>query len=341
MPTVCLEREFLQSEARGEVSAHLQRGGGSCCRLNTVAYLHHSVETPWRNYLSSETLPHGQILAHYIEKFTPIHTHPNMKALVRILVLTLAASTALAEDCDDAHSGCGSWAESGECSKNEAFMKISCGESCGFCTPPPMLEKSDDPLLGDERVVMQISWSDTSKGEMSWGEIVLGFYPTIAPVTVAHILRLVRMGGYNPNEIFRVDKGFVAQLQGVDGGRRAPMNKALREIAIKTVPDEFNIEVRHKKGMLSMGKFEAPDTGTSSFSMLLGDAPFLDNKYTIFGRVVKGDAVLKRLEQVETVREGIFVKPKVRVEVVSAVVMYADGRGGLVLDDSERRKVEL
>ena len=263
------------------------------------------------------------------------------KALLRILVLTLAASTALAEDCDDAHSGCGSWAESGECSKNEAFMKISCGESCGFCTPPPMLEKSDDPLLGDERVVMQISWSDTSKGEMSWGEIVLGFYPTIAPVTVAHILRLVRMGGYNTNEIFRVDKGFVAQLQGVDGGRRAPMNKALREVAIKTVPDEFNIEVRHKKGMLSMGKFEAPDTGTSSFSMLLGDAPFLDNKYTIFGRVVKGDAVLKRLEQVETVREGIFVKPKVRVEVVSAVVMYADGRGGLVLDDSERRKVEL
>jgi cyclophilin family peptidyl-prolyl cis-trans isomerase len=75
--------------------------------------------------------------------------------------------------------------------------------------------------------------------------------------------------------------------------------------------------------------------------MLLGDAPFLDNKYTIFGRVVKGDAVLKRLEQVETVLEGIFVKPKVRVEVVSAVVMYADGRGGLVLDESERLKLEL
>ncbi|KOO31495.1 putative peptidyl-prolyl cis-trans isomerase-like protein [Chrysochromulina tobinii] len=149
------------------------------------------------------------------------------------------------------------------------------------------------------------------------------------------------MGGYNTNEIFRVDKGFVAQLQGVDGGRRAPMNKALREVAIKTVPDEFKIEVRHKRGMLSMGKFEAPDTGTSSFSMVLGDAPFLDNKYTIFGRVVKGDAVLKRLEQVETVLEGIFVKPKVRVEVVSAVVMYADGRGGLVLDESERRKLEL
>jgi cyclophilin family peptidyl-prolyl cis-trans isomerase len=70
-------------------------------------------------------------------------------------------------------------------------------------------------------------------------------------------------------------------------------------------------------------------------------APFLDNKYTIFGRVVAGDHVLARLETLQTVRDGIFVKPKSRVEVVSAVVMYADGHGGLVLDESEKRKLEL
>ena len=57
---------------------------------------------------------------------------------------------------------------------------------------------------------MQVHWSDR------YGEIVLGFYPSVAPVTVAHILRLVRMGGYNTNEIFRVDKGFVAQIQSGD-----------------------------------------------------------------------------------------------------------------------------
>ena len=93
--------------------------------------------------------------------------------------------------------------------------------------------------------------------------------------------------------------------------------------------------------MLSMGKFDEPNTGTSSFSMVLGNAKFLDNRYTIFGRVVAGDHVLAKLEKLETVREGIFVKPKQRVEIVSAVVMYADGRGGLVLDEGESRKVEL
>ena len=123
-----------------------------------------------------------------------------------------------------------------------------------------------------------------------------------APVTVAHILQLVRLGGYNTNEIFRVDKGFVAQVQGVDGGRRAPMSKGLRAVAKQTVPDEFSSTLQHKRGVLSMGKFEEPHTGTSSFSMLLGDAPSLDGKYTIFGRVVAGDHVLSQLEQLETAR---------------------------------------
>jgi cyclophilin family peptidyl-prolyl cis-trans isomerase len=246
-------------------------------------------------------------------------------------------SAAYAHACEDSHSGCGSWADGGECQKNVAFMKDSCAASCGFCTPPPMLEADDDPLLGAERVVLQVQYGSPP----SFGEIVLGFYPSVAPVTVAHILQLVRMGGYNTNEIFRVDKGFVAQVQGVDGGRRAPMSKALRAIAKKNVPDEFSSTLTHVRGMLSMGKFDEPDTGTSSFSMVLGNAKFLDGKYTIFGRVVAGDHVLSKLEALETTRDGIFVKPKERVEVVSAVLMYADGQGGLVLDEGERRKVEL
>ena len=84
--------------------------------------------------------------------------------------------------CEDAHSSCGSWADGGECAKNVAFMKESCQLSCGFCTPPPMIDSSDDPLLGPERVVMQIQWGSPP----SFGEIVLGFYPSVAPVTVAH-----------------------------------------------------------------------------------------------------------------------------------------------------------
>ena len=38
-------------------------------------------------------------------------------------------------------------------------------------------------------------------------------------------------------------------------------------------------------GVLSMGRYDDPNSGTSSFSMLLGSAPHLDMTYTIFGLV--------------------------------------------------------
>lgn len=260
----------------------------------------------------------------------------SMFALCVSAVLAVAAAAApIAAPCEDTHSSCGSWADGGQCTENAAFMKGACAESCAFCTPPPLLEESDDPLLGAERVVLQLQWGEHE------GTITLGFYPSVAPVTVAHIVRLVKMGGYNTNEVFRVDKGFVAQVQGVEGGRRARMSPALRAVAKEHVPDEFSETLSHRRGMLSMGKFDEPNSGTSSFSMLLGDARSLDRKYTIFGRVVGGDHVLSALEAVETVREGIFVKPKARVEIVSAALMYADGRGGLVADEAEKRKIEL
>ncbi|CAH8253699.1 unnamed protein product [Arabidopsis lyrata] len=72
---------------------------------------------------------------------------------------------------------------------------------------------SHEPELGSARVVFQTSYGD------------IGFYPTAAPKTVDHIFKLVRLGGYNTNHFFRVDKGFVAN------GRSAPMNEEQRKEA--------------------------------------------------------------------------------------------------------------
>ena len=53
--------------------------------------------------------------------------------------------------------------------------------------------------------------------------------------------------------------------------------------AMKTVPLEVQKGVIHTKGVVSMGRYDDPNSGTSSFSMLLGNAPHLDMQYTIFG----------------------------------------------------------
>ncbi|KAL1355875.1 hypothetical protein HN51_007837 [Arachis hypogaea] len=169
------------------------------------------------------------------------------------------------------------------------------------------LISSLEPQLGSTRVVFQTNY----------GDIEFGFFPTVAPKTVDHIFKLVRLGGYNTNHFFRVDKGFVAQVADVMGGRSAPMNEEQRKEAEKTVVGEFS-EVKHVRGILSMGRYDDPDSGSSSFSILLGNAPHLDGTYAIFGRVTKGDDTLKKLEQLPTRKEGIFVMPTERITILSS-----------------------
>ncbi|KAI3714274.1 hypothetical protein L1987_72871 [Smallanthus sonchifolius] len=176
-----------------------------------------------------------------------------------------------------------------------------------LCSSSAMFAQSDqDSLLGSARVVFQTNY----------GDIEFGFYPGVAPQTVEHIYKLVRLGCYNTNHFFRVDKGFVAQVADVSGGRTAPMNEEQRKEAEKTIKGEFS-DVKHLRGILSMGRYSDPDSAQSSFSMLLGDAPHLDHEYAIFGKVTKGDETLKKLEELPTRREGIFVMPTERITILS------------------------
>lgn len=58
----------------------------------------------------------------------------------------------------------------------------------------------------------------------------------------------------------------------------------MQEEESKTVPLEVHRHVKHeKRGILSMGRLDDPNSGGSSFSILLGAAPHLDMHYTIFG----------------------------------------------------------
>ncbi|KAK9707267.1 hypothetical protein RND81_07G185100 [Saponaria officinalis] len=173
---------------------------------------------------------------------------------------------------------------------------------------------AEQPQLGSSRVIFQTNY----------GDIEFGFYPTVAPKTVEHIFKLVRLGCYNTNHFFRVDRGFVAQVADVVGGRTVPLNAEQRMEAEKTVVGEFS-EVKHVRGILSMGRYDDPDSASSSFSMLLGDAPHLDGKYAIFGKVTKGDETLRKLEELPTRKEGIFVMPMERITILSSYYYDING----------------
>ena len=242
-----------------------------------------------------------------------------------VLLAVALAAPAFGLECKDEHAACKSWADGGECKKNKGFMTNACPVSCDTC-PEPLDPKLVE--LGEDRVIMHVT---------NYGFVELGFYPNAAPVTVKHIVKLFRLGCYDTNHIFRVDKGFVAQIQSVDESSvQKPLSAECKAEASKNVPGEFT-NVPHERGILSMGRMDDPNSGGSSFSMLLGRAAHLDRQYTVFGKVIRGDDVLAKLEQVETTKSGIFVMPKVRITITKAVMK---GSGAAAEEEALRQATE-
>ena len=116
--------------------------------------------------------------------------------------------------------------------------------------------------------------------ESSQGEVVIELLPDLAPGHCAHIKELTREGFYNGVVFHRVLDGFMAQ--GGDptgtgtGGSRKPNLKA-----------EFSPEP-HVRGICSMARSASPDSANSQFFIVFADAGFLDNQYTVWGRVIEG-----------------------------------------------------
>jgi cyclophilin family peptidyl-prolyl cis-trans isomerase len=127
------------------------------------------------------------------------------------------------------------------------------------------------------------------------GTFTARLLPEVAPQTVAQFLRLVNARVYDSVYFYRVEKGFVAQT--ADAADRDVPLTAVQQAAIKPLPLETSRKIRHARGVLSMAHGADPNRGETSFSLLLGDAPHLDRKFTIFGKLEGDGAALRALEK--------------------------------------------
>jgi peptidyl-prolyl cis-trans isomerase B (cyclophilin B) len=152
--------------------------------------------------------------------------------------------------------------------------------------PAPIPEPFLDASVADmarRRVVL----------ETTLGNITIEVFPDRAPNHVRQFLRLAAGGVYDGTAFHRVAKGFVIQ-----GGhmptRREPPNER-QEGYIRTLQPEFS-QTTHVRGIVSMARGEDPASATTSFFIVLGPAPALDGRYSVFGRVVEGLDTVDKIE---------------------------------------------
>ena len=126
--------------------------------------------------------------------------------------------------------------------------------------------------------------------ETTKGRVVIELRPDLAPKHVERIKQLAREGFYDGIPFHRVIDGFMAQTgcpKGTGtGGSGYPNLKA-----------EFSAEP-HVRGVCSMARAQSPDSANSQFFIVFDDATFLDNKYTVWGKVIEG------MENVDKIKRG-------------------------------------
>ena len=135
---------------------------------------------------------------------------------------------------------------------------------------------------------------DTSKTYLAHfkterGEIVAELYADKAPLTVENFVNLARSGFYDGTTFHRVIPGFMAQGGDPTGtGRGGPGYQ---------FGDEFHADLRHDgAGVLSMAN-AGPGTNGSQFFITYSATPHLDDRHSVFGRVVEGTDVLNSIRE--------------------------------------------
>jgi len=158
--------------------------------------------------------------------------------------------------------------------------------------------------------------------ETSQGEIVVEFWPEVAPKTVANFKKLAASGFFNGTAFHRIIPGFMAQ--GGDPLTKDPAQEArwgTGDPGYK-IAAEFNGR-KHERGCISMARSQDPDSAGSQFFLMFGPAPFLDGKYTGFGKMISGEETLAKIEKtpVTASASGEPSKPTRRVEIKSVKIV--------------------
>ena len=121
-----------------------------------------------------------------------------------------------------------------------------------------------------------------------YGTVSLELDATAAPITVQNFLDLAGSGFYDGLTFHRIMDGFMIQ-----GGQGGAAQSIKGEFEANGVPNDIS----HVRGVISMARAQAPDSGSSQFFIVHQDSPFRDGQYAAFGHVTDGMDVVDAIER--------------------------------------------
>lgn len=154
--------------------------------------------------------------------------------------------------------------------------------------------------------------SPTASIETTMGTIDVELRSDIAPLAVENFTKLSQKGYYNGTIFHRVIKKFMIQ-----GGDPTGTGAGGESIWKKPFKDEFSPKALFDSpGILAMAN-RGPTTNGSQFFITAAPTPWLNGYHTIFGKVVKGMDIVKKIEMTPTDGRD---KPQTPIKIVKISV---------------------
>lgn len=151
----------------------------------------------------------------------------------------------------------------------------------------------------------------------SMGDIKIELYLDKAPETVKNFLSYVNDKFYDGTIFHRVIPGFMIQ----GGGFTPDMKQKPTKAPIKNEADNG---LKNDTGTIAMARTSVVDSATSQFFINLVDNDFLnhgdrDFGYAVFGKVIEGMDVVRKIAGVKTANHGPFQDVPVEPVVIKSV----------------------
>jgi peptidyl-prolyl cis-trans isomerase B (cyclophilin B) len=167
--------------------------------------------------------------------------------------------------------------------------------------------------------------------ETDLGAVTIALRPDLAPNHVRNFVALTRVGYYNGLVFERiihqvsdpnVEKGVTLDL--IEGGGPLGLTDPGYDSIGYWLKAEVQSGARHEEGTVGACRGEEMDTAACKFYIIIGKPPAsLDGNYTVFGKVVRGLDVVRKIHQqsvVENEQDGGYHRPEKPVVIRKVAV---------------------